>query len=75
MQCEPSMINVLLDFFGNKLRYSKLENGKIQVEMQMSLPGAKLFALQYADTVEVLEPVKLREEIKETLQNTLTKYK
>lgn len=76
MRCHTSMISVLLDFFGNLPQYTRpREDGTTEVTMAISPSGVKLFALQYADQVEVLEPASLREEILQTLERAQNKYR
>ncbi len=76
MRCDASIISVLMDFFGNLPQYSAYDEKENTVEVTMSIAtdGIKLFAMQYASAVEVLEPAALRQEIKETLQKAAKKY-
>ena len=76
MRCDTSIISVLMDFFGDLPQYSAYDEKKNTVEVTMSIAtdGIKLFAMQYASAVEVLEPAALRQEIKETLQKATKKY-
>ena len=43
--------------------------------MSIAPSGLKLFALQYADWVEVLEPQSLRQEILDTLEQAAQAYR
>ena len=76
MRCDASIVSVLMDFFGNLPQYSAYHEKENTVEVTMSIAteGIKLFALQYANAVEVLEPHSLRQEISETLQKAAKKY-
>lgn len=75
LRCREAMLNVLVDFFGNMARYSApRQNGDIEVIMSIAPRGLKLFALQYLDSVEVLEPETLRQELLETLRRGVEKY-
>ena len=75
LRCRESMLNVLVDFFGNMARYSApREDGTIEVTMSIAPRGMKLFALQYLDGVEVLEPETLRQELLEALRGGVEKY-
>lgn len=74
LRCKDTMINTLLDFFGAKLTFRKPENGLVEVTVNVAPEGVKLFAMQYADRVEVLEPEELREEMRKSLQTALEKY-
>lgn len=74
MRCRKNMLSVLVDFFGRLPEYSPQPDGSILAGLKVSLSGAKLFALQYTDSVEVLQPESLREQIAETLRGALEKY-
>lgn len=76
MRCDASIVSVLMDFFGNLPQYSAYHEKENTVEVTMSIAteGIKLFALQYANAVEILEPQSLRQEISEVLQKAAKKY-
>ena len=75
LRCRTAMLNVLVDFFGNMAHYSApREDGTIEVTMSIAPRGLKLFALQYLDSVEVLEPEALRQELLEALRGGVEKY-
>lgn len=76
MRCHTSLLSVLLDFFGDLPQYTTPDSdGTTEVTMSIAPNGVKLFALQYADKVEVLEPLSLREEILQTLVQAEKKYR
>ena len=75
LRCRMAMLNVLVDFFGNMAHYSApREDGTVEVTMSIAPRGLKLFALQYLDSVEVLEPEALRQELLEALRGGVEKY-
>ena len=75
LRCREAMLNVLVDLFGTMAHYSApREDGTIEVTMSIAPRGLKLFALQYLDSVEVLEPEALRQELLEALRGGLEKY-
>ena len=73
-RCKLELLNTLVDFFGRQAQFSAPSNGETTVSLRVSLSGLKLFALQYADQVEVLEPQSLRDELCETLSAAAKKY-
>lgn len=80
LRCSTRLINTLLDFFGDLPQYTAPVPGPdggetTEVTMSIAPAGVKLFALQYAAGVEVLEPRELREEIKRELEVALNKYR
>ena len=75
MRCHERLLNTLVDFFGSVPQYTQPdEQGITEVTMSIAAEGVKLFALQYADDAEVLEPQWLREKIGETLARNAEKY-
>lgn len=75
MRCKVSLLNTLVDFFGSVPQYTQPDDqGITEITMSIAAAGVKLFALQYADGVEVLEPQWLREEIGKTLARNAEKY-
>ena len=80
LRCRTSLLNTLLDFFGDLPQYGKPQAGPggaetTEVTMSIAPAGIKLFALQYAGSVEVLEPRELREEIARELERALKTYR
>ena len=75
MRCREDLLNTLVDFFGSVPQYTKPDDqGIMEVTMSIAAGGMQLFALQYADQVEVLEPLWLRKRIGQTLARNAEKY-
>ena len=74
MRCKLNMINTLLDFFGATLTFRQPKDGFVEVTVNVAPKGVKLFVMQYADRVEVLEPKELRDEMRDSLRAALGKY-
>ena len=70
-------LSTLMDFFGTTITSytAPTPDGYTTVSLRASESGTRLFALQYADRVEVLEPQSLREEVQRTLQAASEQYK
>ena len=80
LRCKTGLLNTLLDVFGDLPQYRKPETGPdgietTEVTMSIAPAGVKLFALEYAGSVEVLEPKVLREEIARELAEAAKKYR
>lgn len=75
MRCKVSMLNTLVDFFGTLPQYATPDNDTVVVSLSIAPNGVKLFALQYADSVEILEPAWLRQEILDTMEQAAKKYR
>ena len=69
------IIDQVIDWFGKDIRIDKTETEKLYKITLKSSPTAMLFwAMQYTDECEVLNPVALRERIKETINKAREKY-
>ena len=76
LRCQTTLLSTLMDFFGTTISsYSAPKDGYTEVVVRASEAGTRLFALQYADRVEVLEPQSLREEVRQSLQAAVKQYK
>lgn len=75
LRCKTALLNTLVDFFGSVPQYSQPRDGYMELTMSIAPNGVKLFALQYADGVEVLEPQSLREDILRSLEGAAEKYR
>lgn len=75
LRCHTSMLSVLIDFFGfTDISYSEPKDDYMTVSFEASENGTRLFALQYTDKVEVLEPSSLRQEVLKTLRASAARY-
>ena len=74
MRCHVSLVSVVMDFFGAKAEYTAPADDHTNVTVRVSPAGARLFAMQYADRVEVLEPASLRADMLRTLSAAREKY-
>lgn len=73
-QCKQYMMNDVADSFGNRLNIQKLPNDMMQIQVHVSEEAMFHWAIQFADAVEIISPVRLRERVAETLRNALQKY-
>lgn len=65
----PKVLNDVIDKFGSNLNMSEADDGRIRVTVKTSLKGMKYWALQYLESVEVVGPADLREEVITMLKN------
>ena len=76
LRCRTKLLNTLVDFFGSVPQYTRpTDQGTTEVTMSIAAEGVKLFALQYADSLEVLEPQWLRKKVGDTLRRNAEKYR
>lgn len=75
MRCKLALMNTILDVFGAQAQFSTPTEDWTEVTLSSVAPeGVMLFAMEYADSVEVLEPVSLRENIRDSLEKALKQY-
>ena len=55
-------------------RLQPMEEGWLQVTLNLAPSGVRRFALQYADGVEVLEPEDLHRSVRESMEAALARY-
>lgn len=70
------IVDQIVDWFGKDIRISKLpdDDKRVKVELIASPNAMEHWALQYLNHVEVTKPENLRERIKVSLQNGISKY-
>ncbi len=73
---DKKIIDQVVDWFGDDIRMSFLPDNekKIKVEIHSSLKAMEHWALQYINYVEVIKPESLRERIRISLNNGISKY-
>ena len=71
-----SIIDQIIDWFGNDIKISKDENDEklIHVEVKASQTAMYYWAIQYVNYVKVTYPTALKEKIKESLIKAIEKY-
>lgn len=73
-RCHKNMMNDVADSFGTELDITQQPDDLILVHVHAGVDDVRLWAIQFADEIEVLSPQSLREQIAETLRNALKKY-
>lgn len=70
------IMNEIVDWFGKNIRIRKTEaEGTVEIVLNCNENAMFYWALQYGPYVEVVEPLSLRERIKETVEQMAEKYK
>lgn len=75
MIADEIIADQILDWFGNNCKIQKQNQGKMLVEIKVSLMAMKFWAMQYINHVEIIKPESLRQEIREDLKSAMDKYK
>ena len=68
------MMNDIVDSFGTELHIEPQPDDRILVHVYAGEEDMRLWAVRFADAVEVLSPQSLRERIRETLRGALERY-
>ena len=71
---DVNIIDQIIDWFGDGIQISEVDNGKAKVSIMASIDAMKYWALQYLDYVEIIEPQSLRERIEDSIINAAKKY-
>lgn len=74
-KCHKNVLNHMIDTFGDEIKIKKLNDDCFVINVKTNYQGAKYFSQQYLDSIEVLEPSDLREEIKDDIKKALKNYK
>ena len=69
LRIAPKVLNDIIDKFGTNLILTEEADGRIKVIIKASERGMKYWALQYLESVEVISPAHLRNEIVQTLKD------
>ena len=74
MVAKKHLMDELVDWFGKDFKIRREFEDEMLVDVKCNKSAMKFWALQYGPYVEVLEPVELREEIKESVKGMWEKY-
>lgn len=72
--CDGNVIDQVVDWFGKDISIVDIGNDNYQVTILASPKAMEYWAMQYLNFVEVKTPAKLREKIKQNIQNAQQKY-
>jgi len=74
MKVKKCLLNELIDWFGKDFRIAEELEEDYLIRLKCNEKAMRFWALQYGEYVEVLEPVSLRNQIKDTIQKMQEKY-
>lgn len=72
---KKSIIDQIVDWFGNEIRITEQDDETVTVSLKASPNAMEHWAMQYINYVEITKPATLREKIKENLKAAEEKYK
>ena len=73
--CDESIIDQVVDWFGEEVKLTDMGGGKFEAAVLASPNAMEYWALQYLNFVEIKTPLKLREKIKHNLALAVGRYK
>ncbi len=75
LEVDKSKIDDVIDWLGEEIYISEKENQqKVKVRVKANTNAMKYWAIQFGQSVEVLEPANLRQAVKDTLKEISDKY-
>ncbi len=74
IRCENRILDYVIDIFGTDVRILPADETHFDVHLKGSHQGILLFAQQYLDAAEILEPESLRHEMTDLLSGSLRSY-
>ena len=74
MRVDKFLVNDVIDWFGKDVSFYDETEDEVTASVVVNLKAMRYWAMQYANHVEVLNPQKLREQIKEDLVKAVGKY-
>ena len=63
IDCDNRVLDYVIETFGRESVITRLDQDRFRVTVRMAPKGVVIWAMQFADLVEVVEPVYIREEI------------
>jgi predicted DNA-binding transcriptional regulator YafY len=75
LAADVSMMDQLVDWFGRNFSVDVEENGRMTVTLKCNEEAMLYWALQYGEHVEIKEPKRLRERMKEVVGKISDKYR
>ena len=68
------LISDIIDWFGLDIRLTDITDKDVTVHVKVNAEAMKLWALQYALHVQILSPKSMREEVTQSLEESLRNY-
>lgn len=68
------LLDVVLDDFGKNITIHKIDDESFKLILDVSTRGFKTWVMRNIDSVEVISPIALRNEIKEIIDVAKKKY-
>ena len=75
IRCEKRVLDHVIDTFGTDCRILPEDENHFTLHVKGSSSGLLLFAQQYLDAAEIVEPAELRQQMTQILSDSLKRYK
>ena len=73
-RAERFLMNDIIDWFGMDIRLTDITDKEVTVHVKVNAEAMKLWALQYAIHVQILSPQSMRDEVMQSLEESLQNY-
>ena len=76
LRCKKYLLNNVLDTFGFEIKIKPCSPDELMITVYSASPkGVIMWALEYGDGAEIIEPASLRAEMKSSAERLLERYK
>ena len=75
LKCDYAILDDIIDYFGKEVTVYGLDEEHFMANIKAPKQGMIYYASQYLEHLEIVEPLELREELKEYLKKGLRKYR
>lgn len=75
LRCKNNIIDHMIDMFGKDCVIIPKDDNTFELRINANPRGIKILAQQYIDSMVVMEPKSLKEEIKEIIKKAMNKYR
>lgn len=73
--CDMLLIDAVIEQFGKKIEIQKIDKETFNLKLETNSFGFKMWAMRNIDLVQVIQPLELRNEMKEIIKSAAEKYK
>ena len=68
------ILDAVIEKFGTNIEIQKMDEHHFKVTLNVCPKGLKMWIMQYLNYIEILEPILMKEELKNNLKEILKKY-
>lgn len=75
LKCDMLILDAVIEKFGMDTEIQKIDKNHFKATLNVCPKGLKMWVMQYLNYVEILEPISMREELKDNLKEILKNIK